>query len=147
MQLTSPVFVNQATLPQKYTCQGEGIRPPLEISEAPDETKSFVLIVDDPDAIGGLFTHWIVWSIPPETIHIEENSTPVGAVEGMNSGGKIGWFPPCPPKGTGQHHYRFQLLALDTDDLAFGKGTSREDLENAIKEHEIGRAELVGMYP
>ena len=145
MRITSPAFENNGVVSKKYTCEGEGINPPLHISEMPDGTESFALIVDDPDAVGGLFTHWLVWNIEPDMTIIEEQETFETAKEGTNSGGSIGWFAPCPPKNTGVHHYRFQLFALRSP-LDLAEGSERKEVENAIKESEIARAELVGEY-
>lgn len=145
MQLTSPEFINQASIPQKYTCQGEGMNPPLEISDVPQEAVSLILIVDDPDAPVGLFTHWLMWHIDPATTTIEEDSIPQGALEGVNSSGSLGWTPPCPPEDTGIHHYRFILSAL-SQDVDLEEGASRDEVVKAMEDTVIDRAELVGMY-
>lgn len=145
MTISSPAFINQASIPQKYTCQGEGINPPLEISDVPEEAKSLVLIVDDPDAPSGLFTHWVMWGIGRDTTIIDEDSIPGGVLEGTNSAGILGFTAPCPPEDTGEHHYRFQLFAL-SQELDVAEGASRDDVENAMKDFVIDRAELVGMY-
>jgi hypothetical protein len=145
MQITSPTFKNQASIPQKYTCQGEGINPTLEISDVPKEAKSLVLIVDDTDAPVGLFTHWVMWGIAPDTTFIDEDSIPDGVLEGTNSAGVMGYTAPCPPSDTGVHHYRFQLFALSKD-IDIPEGSDRNTLENAMKNFDIGRAELVGTY-
>lgn len=145
MKLTSPAFINQASIPQKYTCQGEGINPPLEISEVPENAKTLVLIVDDPDAPQGEFVHWVMWHIDPATTVIEENSIPQGAMEGMNSASELGWIAPCPPEDTGEHHYRFMLSALSKD-IELEEGTTRDDVYKAMGNYVIDRAELVGMY-
>ena len=145
MQITSPAFKNQETIPEKYTCQGEGINPTLEISNVPKEAKSLALIVDDPDAPVGLFTHWAMWGIAPGTQFIDEDSIPDGVLEGTNSAGVMGYTAPCPPAGTGVHHYRFQLFAL-SQDIDVAEGSDRNTVENAFKDFVIDRAELVGMY-
>lgn len=143
MKLTSPAFENYESIPPQYTCDGDSTTPPLDISELPENTKSLVLIVEDPDAPAGLFTHWIVWNINPETTIFRENKLPLGAVEGQNSSGTIGYFPPCPPSGV--HHYRFKLVAL-SDKLEMNSGDNRDDVEAAMAPLIIDRAELVGAY-
>jgi Raf kinase inhibitor-like YbhB/YbcL family protein len=143
MQITSPVFENQQTIPQQYTCEGEGSMPPLEISDVPEAARALALIVDDPDAPVGLFTHWLIWNISPSTTKLE--GLVEGAKQGKNSTGQIGWIAPCPPAGTGVHRYRFQLYAL-SQELDLPEGAGREELEKAIEKVDINRAELVGKY-
>lgn len=143
MQLTSSAFLNNQSIPQKYTCEGEGINPPLTISNVPDDAQSLVLLIDDPDAPGGIFNHWVVWNIPPTTTKIEENEAPKGAVEGENSGGEIGFIAPCPPSGI--HHYRFLLWAL-SQPLPLAEGATREQVESKLEQFVLARAELIGTY-
>ena len=145
MQISSPAFPANGVIPQKYTCEGEGIQPPLRITEVPDTTQALALIVDDPDAPVGLFTHWLVWNIEPDITDIEEDVTWENASEGTNSGGQLGWMAPCPPVDTGVHHYRFQLFALNSP-LDLKEGAKRDEVEKAIEECEVARAELVGEY-
>lgn len=145
MQITSPAFENQGVIPAKYTCEGEGTQPPLAINDVPAQAQCLALIVDDPDAPVGLFTHWLVWNIEPDIVIIEEDVTWESAIEGNNSAGRLGWIAPCPPVNTGVHHYRFQLFALHSP-LTLKEGAGRNEVENAIKEVEVARAELVGMY-
>lgn len=145
MQITSPTFENKGAIPQKYTCEGEGVQPPLTIADIPHGTEALALIVDDPDAPIGLFTHWLVWNIEPEITSIEEDVTWEGAIEGNNSAGQLGWIAPCPPADTGIHHYRFQLFALNSP-LTVKEGATRQEVEQAIEEVEIARAELIGQY-
>jgi Raf kinase inhibitor-like YbhB/YbcL family protein len=143
MKITCPVLQPNDFLPAKYTCDGKGVNPPLEISDIPQEAKSLALIMDDPDAPRGTFTHWLVWNIHPVISKIEENSVPLDAVEGMNSANQEGYIPPCPPGGT--HRYRFKLYALDQY-LSLEKKISRSDLENEIEKHLVDSAELVTQY-
>ena len=103
MIIKSPIFLNNATIPSKYTCDGDNINPPFEIKNIPKGTKSLVLIVDDPDAAGGTWTHWTLWNIDPGTSEIQENSIPSGASAGKTSYGRSKYDGPCPPSGT--HHY------------------------------------------
>ena len=145
MKISSPAFPQNGVIPKKYTCEGEGAQPPLSISEVPDGTQALALIVDDPDAPVGLFTHWLVWNIEPDITNIEEDVSWESAEEGTNSGGQLSWMAPCPPADTGVHHYRFQLFALNSP-LDLREGAKRNEVEKAIEECEIARAELVGEY-
>lgn len=143
MKLLSKAFENGDIIPAKYSCEGENCSPPLEISEVPEDTQSLVLIMDDPDAPGNIFTHWLVWNIPPTTISIAEDSIPPGAVEGTTSFGKPGYGGPCPPRG--KHRYFFKLYALDTP-FNFSQTAGKADIEDAIGGHIIGEVELMGLY-
>ena len=142
MLITSPSFAHNAMIPPKYTCQGEDINPPLEIDNIPSNTKSLVLIMDDPDAPMGTWVHWTVWNIPPDTKTIGENTKPQG-MEGITSFGKPGYGGPCPPSGT--HRYFFKLYALDTN-LDLSLATKKEELEKTMKGHILDKAELIGLY-
>jgi hypothetical protein len=137
MTLASPAFANNGEIPAKYGCSGGGraVSPPLRISGAPASAKSLALMVDDPDAPGGTFTHWLVWNIAPTTTTVAEGLTPAGASEGKNGYGKAGWGAPCPPSGG--HHYVFTLYALDAPQIA-----SAEE----IPKHAVAEAKLVGRY-
>ncbi len=143
MQISSPAFENYESIPPQYTCDGDGINPPLEFADIPENTKSLALIVDDPDAPIGLFTHWVVANIDPQTTMIRERQVPKGAIEGQNSTGTLGFIPPCPPEGL--HHYRFQLFAL-SGELDMNSGDTRDEIETAMSPLVIARAELVGIY-
>lgn len=111
MTITSPAFTDNGQIPKQYGCSGAGISPPLTFGKVPGSAKSLTLIVEDPDAPGGTFTHWSVSYIPPATRGVTEGQAPAG-VEGTNGYGKAGWGPPCPPNG--EHRYVFRLLAIDT---------------------------------
>ncbi len=143
MKLTSSVFENKDLIPSKYTCDGEDVNPPLNISDIPEKTKSLVLIVDDPDAPSGTWDHWIVWNILPSVSKIEENSVPEGAVQGMNDFGKQSYGGPCPPSGT--HNYHFKLYALDTK-LEIESSSKKEEVKEAMEGHILEQAELIGKY-
>lgn len=136
--------------PPKYTCDGEDISPPIEISGVSEFAKSLVLIVDDPDAPFGVFTHWIIWNIPPETNFIPEGiprepeiENPIKAVQGKNDFGKIGYNGPCPPSGV--HRYRFKLYVLDKM-LDLDPNASKYEIENAIREHVLQFAVFEASY-
>jgi len=143
MKLTSSAFENEGIIPSKYTCEGENINPPLSISEIPENVKSLVLIMYDPDAPGGIWDHWIVVNISPNIKNIEENSVPSGSDQGTNSWGKNDYGGPCPPSG--KHRYFFKLYALDTTiDLAIGG--EKDVIEKSMESHVIEKAELIGIY-
>jgi len=143
MNLTSSAFANNESLPSKYTCDGDNVNPPLMWSEVPAGVKSFALIVDDPDAPSGDFVHWIMWNIPADSNSIEENSAPIGAVQGTTDFGSAKWGRPCPP--TGAHHYQFQLFALDAlIDLSAAEG--KGELEAAMSGHVLAAEKITGIY-
>ena len=143
-------FHNGEFIPKEYTCDGDDISPPIYIGKIPEGTKSLVIIVDDPDAPGGTFTHWVAWDIPP-TGEIpmgiprnEEVNKPLHIVQGKNDFGRIGYNGPCPPRGK-PHHYHFKVYALDTE-LHLALGSSRAELEEAMEGHVIAWGEVVGLY-
>lgn len=142
MKITSSAFQQAANIPSKFSCDGPNASPPLQISDVPTEAKSVVLIVDDPDAPTGLFTHWAVWNISPQTSTIAEGSAPKG-VHGTNDFGKSGYGGPCPPSGT--HRYYFKVFALDRE-LDLPVGAKRHQLDAAMKGHVIAQGELMGRY-
>ena len=142
MKITSSAFHEGANIPSKFTCDGSDTSPPLQIAGVPSGAKSLVLIVDDPDAPSGLFTHWLAWNIPPQTGSIAEGSAPQG-VQGANDFGKSGYRGPCPPPGT--HRYSFKIFALDRE-LELRSGTKRSQVDAAMKGHVIAQGELVGRY-
>ena len=142
MKVTSSAFQQGANIPSKFSCDGPNTSPPLQISDVPTEAKSLVLIVDDPDAPSGLFTHWVVWNISPQATTIAEGSTPKG-VQGTNDFGKSGYGGPCPPSGT--HRYYFKVFALDRE-LDLPVGAKRSQLDSAMKGHVIAQGELMGRY-
>ncbi|MDP3948451.1 MAG: YbhB/YbcL family Raf kinase inhibitor-like protein [bacterium] len=141
MNISSPEFKNSESIPAKFTCQGAGINPQLEISGVPAEAKSLALIMDDPDATVGTFTHWLIWNIDTKISTIKENNAP--GVQGTNGRKENAYIGPCPPSGT--HRYFFKLYALDAM-LDLKAGASKSELESEIAKHELERAELVGTY-
>ena len=142
MKITSSAFREGESIPSKFTCDGGNTSPPLKISDVPSGAKSVVLIADDPDAPGGLFTHWLVWNIPPQTNSIAEGSAPKG-MQGTNDFGKSGYGAPCPPSG--MHRYCFRVFALDRE-LDLRSGAKRSQLDAAMKGHVIAQGELIGRY-
>lgn len=137
----SPAFADGGALPPKYTCDGAGISPPLKITQVPASAKSLALIVTDPDAPGGTFTHWVIWNMKVDRRVIDEGRKPDGSEEGRNDFGKDGWGAPCPPSG--EHRYVFHLYALD-DRLS--AGPTRESLEKAMDNRVISEATVTAKY-
>ncbi len=140
LQVRSVVFSHNGHIPPKYTCEGENINPPLEISNIPGDVKTLALIMEDPDAPKGTFDHWIVWNIPPNAA-IAEQSIP--GISGTNSFGKTGYGGPCPPSGS--HRYFFKVFALDAE-LDLPAGAGKNELLEAMKDHIIAQGELMGLY-
>lgn len=144
--LTSEAFRDGDPIPRRYTCDGEDLSPPLAWSGAPDETGSYVLIMDDPDAPRGTFVHWMLYDIPFTKTGFEEGLPPgQGGRVLVNDFGKAAYGGPCPPKGHGPHRYRFTLYALNTQALKLYGGARRE-LEEAIEPHTLATAMLSGRY-
>jgi Raf kinase inhibitor-like YbhB/YbcL family protein len=142
-KLSSPAFEDSGLIPKKFTCQGDNVSPELNWNEAPAGTKSFALVVDDPDALGGTFTHWVLLDIPADTKQLAEGASSIG-VSGSHGMGQTGYMGPCPPSGI--HRYDFRLYALDVPSLNLKDGTSRGEVEAALKDHIIGVAETMGRY-
>ena len=140
MKLTCPDFEQGKLIPKKFSCKGDNINPTLIVEDIPAGTKSLALIVDDPDAPGGTWVHWVVFDIPVVT-RIEEDSIP--GKQGLNDYSVSDYRGPCPPSGT--HRYFFTLYALDTE-LALGGRVDKEVLEEAMRGHIVDKAELVGKY-
>ncbi len=111
--VSSPAFAANTPIPAEYSCNGRNVPPPLRWENPPPGTESLALVVDDPDAVGGLYIHWVVTGIPPTASEIVDGVLPEGAKVGPNSGGNARYLGPCPPAGSGLHHYRFQLYALN----------------------------------
>jgi len=143
MKITSLDFENNSKIPTKFTGDGEDINPNLTINEIPENTKSLVLIMDDPDAPVGNWVHWLVWNISPDINKILENSIPENSVQGKNSWGREDYGGPKPPSGT--HRYFFKIFALDTT-IDLQEGASKEQLEKEMEDHVLDKTELIGLY-
>ena len=143
MKISSPAFQEGGTIPEKFSKSGQNVSPELRIEGAPAEAKSLALIVDDPDAPVGLFTHWLVWNIDPKTTEIAENSVPKGALQGTNDFPGRGYDGPQPPSGT--HRYYFKIFALDRM-LDLKSGAKRREVDAAMKGHVTTQGELMGRY-
>lgn len=142
-QLQSQAFKESESIPSKYTCDGENISPPLSWEAAPLGTKSFALIVDDPDAPGGTKIHWVVYNIPSTVFSCKENEPPIGSVPGANDQGQPKYRGPCPPKDT--HRYFFKLYAL-RQNLNLPVGATKQQVEDAMQSLVLGEAQLIGTY-
>jgi Raf kinase inhibitor-like YbhB/YbcL family protein len=140
LRITSAAFNANQSIPVKYTCEGKDINPPIDIDGIPEKAHSLALIVDDPDAPGKTWVHWVVWNIPV-THHIKENSVP--GEQGLNDFKRSAWGGPCPPSGT--HRYFFKAYALDAL-LELSANTTKKDLEQAMGEHILAYGELIGLY-
>lgn len=144
LSLNSPAFSANGSIPRHYTCKGADVSPPLFWQFPPPNTRSFVLIVDDPDAPSGDWIHWLVFNIPANTSLLSEAATlPAGAVVGKNSWGERSYRGPCPPSGT--HHYFFRLYALNTK-LNLSSKADKYEVLKAMKHHVIETSELSGIY-
>jgi Raf kinase inhibitor-like YbhB/YbcL family protein len=152
MQLTliSPKFADEAQIPQRYTCDGDDISPPFRWLGAPTGTKSFAFICTDPDAPGGTFYHWGLFDMPAETGDLRESyqkDAKVGPVrQAVTDFKQTGYGGPCPPKGHGDHHYRFRLMALDVESLGLGDSPHCREVEQAAATHVLEETVLTGIY-
>jgi Raf kinase inhibitor-like YbhB/YbcL family protein len=146
-QIFSPAFANGGWIPDLHTCQGADLSPSLEWTEAPPETQSFALILDDPDAPVGTWNHWLLYDIGSNTHSLAQGyKAGRGGVSGKNSWGKLGYGGPCPPKEHGPHRYFFRLYALDTETLGLPAGASWENLEHTLKAHVLAETQYMGRY-
>jgi Raf kinase inhibitor-like YbhB/YbcL family protein len=141
--LQSSAFEHSEPIPRRHTCQGEDLSPPLAWWDAPEATRSLALVVDDPDAPAGTFTHWLGWGLDPRAERLGEGEA--APVEGRNDFGTSGYRGPCPPPGHGRHRYSFRLYALDSDP-GLQPGTSKRELERTLEGHILAVVELVGTY-
>lgn len=141
MQLTSEAFRNDTRIPTRYTCDGDDTSPPLTISDIPAGAKSLALIVEDPDAPGGTWYHWVAFDIP--VIASIPGAVATLGTAGTNSWGRTGYGGPCPPRGS--HRYLFTLTALDTE-LGVAAGSDQAAVRNAMDGHVLATATLIGHY-
>jgi Raf kinase inhibitor-like YbhB/YbcL family protein len=139
--LESSAFQNAQAIPSRHTCEGEDVSPPLRWTNVPEGTRSLALVVDDPDAPGGVFTHWIGWGLDPAAEGLGEGVQ--APSEGQNDFGTTGYRGPCPPPGHGRHRYVFRLYALDAEP-ELRAGARKAELEQAFEGHVLTTAELVG---
>jgi Raf kinase inhibitor-like YbhB/YbcL family protein len=148
IDVTSPAFEDGGVIPQRYTCEGAGISPPLNWGPVPDGTQSITLIVDDPDAPSGTFVHWVLYDLPADVQGLPENlpgakTFPVGGEQGVNSSDVLGYRGPCPPSGT--HRYFFKVYALDIK-TNLPPGETKERLLEVMAGHVLAQGQLMGRY-
>lgn len=148
LKIESPAFAHGEFIPDKFTCTGDNVSPPLAWTDIPHGTKELVLIVDDPDAPSGTFVHWLVYHIRPVEIGLTEGlpgteALPNGTHQGLNGSQQIGYMGPCPPHGT--HRYYFHLYAIDRS-LDLPPGARRDQVDQAIRDHVLEHAEFMGYY-
>jgi len=150
--LTSPAFEEGQRIPPRHTCEGEDRSPELTIADVPDDVAALAVVVDDPDAPAGTFTHWLLWNLPPDTVEIEAGVAPReelpdlgGARQGNNDFGEIGYRGPCPPEGDDPHEYRFTLYVLD-EELDAEPGALRPTVEDEIGAKARDSAEFTGTF-
>jgi Raf kinase inhibitor-like YbhB/YbcL family protein len=148
MKLLSDSFSADSKIPMKFSCEGEGVSPSLKWEDVPIETRSFALIVDDPDAPNRTFVHWVLYDLPMQTRNLPEGvpREPMlegSGIQGKNDIGQLGYTPPCPPSGI--HRYFFKLYALDAP-LGLDFGATKQDVEAAMENHILASAQLVGRY-
>ncbi len=141
--VTSSAFEEDEAIPTQYSCDGDGVSPPLAWEGVPDDAGAVALVVDDPDAPGGTYVHWIVLDIGPATTSVDEGEVPSGGIQAANSAGDASYTGPCPPEGT--HHYRFTVYALDAP-TGLDDGASTDDALAAVDEHATARGRLTGTY-
>lgn len=143
--LTSNAFTANGFIPAKFTCDGNDLSPALQWTAPPAGTKSLALIMDDPDAPVGNWDHWILFNLPAETLGMTEGvkTLPTGTLEGKNSWGRTGYGGPCPPDR--EHRYFFKLYALDSK-LALKSGSTKKEIESAMKGHIVAQTQLIGRY-
>jgi len=146
--LTTSSFQANGDIPARFTCGGDNLSPALAWNHPPAGTRSFVLIADDPDAPGGVFTHWVIYDLPAGLgqlpAGVASNSDPEGGRQGRNDFQQTGYGGPCPPPGK-PHRYFFRLYALDQK-LSLRSGASRSEVENAMKGHVLAQASVMGRF-
>ncbi len=146
LNITSTAIKEGAAIPVQFTCDGENAPPPVAWSGVAPGVKSLVLIVDDPDAPGGVFTHWVLFDVPVAENVGSGHIDPRAGRSGTNGFGKVGYGGPCPPRGHGAHRYFFTLSALDIASLGLQQGATREQVESKMRGHVLATAKLMGKY-
>jgi Raf kinase inhibitor-like YbhB/YbcL family protein len=150
MLLSSIAFSDGSAIPRRFTCDGEDVSPPFEWSDAPAQTRSFVLLCDDPDAPAGTWHHWAAYDIPAGQTALAagaaKHAEKQGFKQAINDFQRRGYGGPCPPHRHGPHHYHFRLFALSTDSLPVRKDSSCRDVEREARKHALAEAILVGVY-
>jgi Raf kinase inhibitor-like YbhB/YbcL family protein len=146
-RLNTGAFAEGGAIPKLHTCEGADLSPALEWTGEPAGTQSFALIMDDPDAPGGTWTHWLLYDLSPSVRVLAQGYRPgAQGVSGTTDFGKPGYGGPCPPKGHGPHRYFFKLYAIDVASLGLKAGTKRAELDRALKGHILAEAQYRGRY-
>ena len=140
--VTSAAFGEADAIPRRYTCDGEGVSPPLAWKGVPSEAEAVAVVVDDPDAPSGTFTHWVVLDLPSSTASLDEGAAPPG-VQARNSAGKASWMGPCPPSGA--HRYRFTVVALRAA-TGLGAGAGLDEALEAVRDDAVAQGRLTATY-
>ena len=143
MKITSQAFQDGAKIPDKFSKYGQNRIPPIHFEEIPEKARSLAVVVDDPDAPNGTFTHWLLFNVDPKIKDIKEDCVPVMATQGRNDFGEVEYDGPKPPSG--EHRYFFKAFALDTV-LPLSRGINREAFEREMNGHVIDSATLMGKY-
>ena len=144
LAVTSPAFDEGEEVPERFSCEGENVPPPLRWSDIPEGTRELVLVMTDPDAPSGTFIHWAVWGIDPTVTGID-GTLPEGAVEGMSSSGKATYIGPCPPNGDDPHRYHFEVIALSAQ-LPLEAGATVDELRDEVEDLAISSGVLTGKF-
>ncbi len=146
-RLFSNAFSEGGWIPDLYTCKGADVSPSLEWNGEPADARSFALVVEDPDAPAGIWTHWLLYDVPPKIHQLAQGFKPGSmGLSGINDFGKPGYGGPCPPKGHGPHRYFFKLYALDVHTLGLPAGVKRPELLGALKDHILAETETMGKF-
>ena len=145
-------FTHGESIPEKYTCEGRDISPELTIGDVPDDADALAVVVDDPDAPAGTFTHWLLWNVPADTVEIDEDVPPMeevpdlgGARQGENDFGDVGYRGPCPPEGDDPHEFRFTLHVLD-EELDMDSGAVRPQLQDELDAATLETEQFTGTF-
>lgn len=141
----SPAFERGQAIPPEHTCAGADVAPALQWAEAPPATRSFAIVMDDPDAPDGTFTHWLLWDLPAGTGQLARDAVQHATV-GRNDFDRLGYSGPCPPRGGGAHRYRFRVHALDVERLPLPEGSTRREFDDALRGRVLATAELEARY-
>ncbi|MDY6778566.1 MAG: YbhB/YbcL family Raf kinase inhibitor-like protein [Candidatus Nanohaloarchaea archaeon] len=144
LTFSSPAFSAGNSIPARFTCDGQDQRPPFQIDGVPDPATTLAIVIDDPEAPSGTFTHWTAWNIPANRSHIPKDSLPEPTMQGMNGFGSTGYRGPCPPGGS-NHTYRFTLYALNRQ-LRLEPGATKAQLFNAMDGHVVAKKRFTAYY-
>lgn len=152
LSVRTSAFTHGEAIPETFTCEGADVSPELTVADVPDDAAALAVVVDDPDAPGGTFTHWLLWNVPPDTVEIPEDVSKTGAVseldgalQGENDFGEVGYRGPCPPEGDSPHEYRFTLYALD-EQLDVDAGAPRPPVQDELDAKTLDSDQFTGTF-